>query len=110
MNDPHHDHQNGNMKATTPTRYNHHCRHCHVMGGKHSQVCPVRNGAGIWHEVNGVEVDDFKDGRYLVETVKQAFVAVYLSNDEERVYLYFDNDTREVDPREIVRVARITEV
>ena len=77
-----------------PTRINHHCRHCLVMGGKHSLSCPVRNGAGEWHEVNGVEYRDFPDGRYLVETVAYGFDAVYLFNDEEKAYLIVVKDTR----------------
>jgi phage/plasmid primase-like uncharacterized protein len=111
MNDPHHDHQHANMKvATQPTRIRRYCHHCLIMGGRHSLSCPVRNGAGEWHEVDGVAVGDFRDGRYLVETVTRQFVAVYLNNDEEQVYLTFDDDTREIDPRMIVRIARIVEV
>lgn len=111
MTDPHHDHQNGNMMIQPTT---HHCSLCHSAEGDHSRTCARRSMTGKTYEVNGVAHGDFPDGKYLVETARGQYIGAYFNNDwngnQPDLTVTFDDDTREIDPREIVRLARIVEV
>lgn len=113
INDPHHDHQNENMKATTPIRTGF-CPLCFYTEGSHSRDCAYRTMTGAVYDVDGIKHNQFPDGKYLVQTRRGQHIGVYINNDYDggKPYLSvtFDDDTREIDPRDIARIARIVEV
>ena len=107
IGDPHHDHQNGNMKA--PTFITHHCPICYAEWDKHHRNCPQKTAAGPWQDVDGLEHGDFPDGVYMVRLSTGKRAVAYVNNDTDGgidfVSLTYDNDTREIDPRDVVRIA-----
>ena len=98
MNDPHHDHQLFEMNFHSPATITHHC--------------PNRYGsvAVAWATVAGLKYNTVPDGKYMLRLADGTEIVGYVNNDfdgdGEWVEVTYDNDTREVDPREIVRVAR----
>jgi len=114
MNDPHHDHEHGNMKATISTIRTGFCPLCFYAEGSHSRNCAYRTMTGAVYDVDGIKHNQFPDGKYLVQTRKGQFIGVYINNDYDGgkpdLSVTYDDDTREIDPCEIVRLARIVEV
>lgn len=112
MNDPHHDHQLFEMsiQPTRPTM-THHCPLCLHAEGSHSRVCPKRCAAGAWVAVDGLEHGDMPDGVYLLGLADGTLLVGYVNNDcdgsGEWVDVAYHNDTRQVNPADIVRYARM---
>jgi len=90
------------------------CPLCFYAEGSHSRNCAYRTMTGAVYDVDGIQHNQFPDGKYLIKTRKGQLVAVYINNDWDGGQPYltvtYDEDTREVEPRDIARIARITEV
>lgn len=80
INDPHHDHQVFEMKAT-PTLRTGFCPLCFHAEGSHSHACANRSMTGAAYDVDGIQHNQFPDGQYLIKTRKGQFIGVYINND-----------------------------
>ena len=109
-----HDLTHSNMKVPTPIIHTGFCPLCFHAEGSHSHVCAKRSMTGEVHHVDGVKHNQFPDGKYLIKTRKGQFIGVYINNDydgdQPDLTVTFDDDTREIDPLTIARIARIVEV
>lgn len=105
----HHDTDYQNMK-TAPT-ITHHCPLCWQVEGSHSRVCPNRYAAGAWVAVDGLGYEDIPDGTYLLGLADGTLLVGYVNNDCDGggawVDVSYHNDTRQVNPADIVRYARM---